>query len=89
MGFISNAIGKAVAKDKAAHEAFVATPDYVADHKATQRDQARKLSEHNARVSKARADRIDAENAERAARKEADQTARMAKAVVDEILRRR
>jgi hypothetical protein len=92
MGFIR----RAIERDQAAHDEFVAPPMYIhqarADREAAKRDRAQQTAReqaHQRAKFAAKAEREAAERAERAQREQDAHTRRLAAAVVDEIVRRR
>lgn len=92
MGFLR----RAIERDQAAHDAFVAPPDYIDKHhrdrEAAKRDRAQQTAReqsHQRALFAARQAKADREAAERAEREQEAHTRRLAAAVVDEIVRRR
>jgi hypothetical protein len=92
MGFIR----RAIERDQAAHDEFVAPPMYIhqarADREAAKRDRAQQTAReqaHQRAKFAARAAKAEREAAEQAQREQAEHTRRLAAAVVDEIVRRR
>jgi hypothetical protein len=92
MGFIR----RAIERDQAAHAAFVAPPPYIENarqaREAAKRDRAQQTAReqsHQRAKFAAKEAKANAERAEREQRAQDEHTRRLAKAVVDEIVRRR